>query len=133
MTSSNTNKKKGDRAERELAELLTILLGRQVRRQLGAGRTTAAGGDVGDLDGIPHWTIQVADWADVSAAALRKPTEAEAQRINAGSTFAATFIRFRGGRWRAVLTPHQLSVLIHHTLNHGPTRHTEPDGSNHSI
>lgn len=99
----NANKQRGDRAEREAAELLTDLLNTPVRRMLGAGRQD----DVGDLDGVPDHVIQVASWADTAAAARVKPKEAEDQRENAGAEFAATLVRFRGGKWRVVLTPEQ--------------------------
>lgn len=108
---SNPHKAKGDAAEREAAALLSTLLGLPVRRRLGAGRTNAAGGDVGDLEGIPGHVIQVASWKDVSAAALIKPQEAEQQRHNANQPHAATMVRFRGGRWRIVLTPEQWTRL----------------------
>lgn len=103
----NPQKAKGDRAEREAAELLTELLGVTVRRKLGAGRTTAAGGDTGDLEGVPGHVIQVASWADTAKAALLKPDAAEEQRSNAGADHAATLVRFRGGRFRVVLTLEQ--------------------------
>ena len=45
---ANPQKRKGDAAEREAAQLLSDLLGLVVRRKLGAGRTTRAGGDTGD-------------------------------------------------------------------------------------
>ena len=103
---------KGDRAELEAAELLTDLLGSPVRRQLGAGRTNAAGGDVGDLEGLPNCIAQVCDWKDKSAACLQKPLGAEEQRVNAGVDHAVTFVRFRGNKWRAVLTPEQFCKLL---------------------
>ena len=67
---ANPQKRKGDGAEREAAELLSALLALTVRRKLGAGRTTSAGGDTGDLDGVPGHVIQVASWTNVAAAAL---------------------------------------------------------------
>lgn len=100
---SNPQKRKGDRAELEAAELLTQLLSTPVRRKLGAGRSD----DTGDLDGVPDHAIQVASWADTAAAARLKPRGAEQQRRNAGARHAATLIRFRGGQWRVVLTLEQ--------------------------
>lgn len=99
----NARKAKGDRAEREAADLLTELLGTPVRRKLGAGRQD----DTGDLDGVPDHVVQVANWADTAAAARLKPEGAEQQRINAGEPHAATLIRFRGGTYRVVLTLEQ--------------------------
>lgn len=101
-------KRKGDRAEREAAELLTVLLGTPVRRRLGAGRQD----DTGDLDGLDGWVVQVADWGDTAAAVRIKPTEAEQQRINANAGNAMTMLRLRGGQWRIVLTPEQFARTI---------------------
>lgn len=100
---ANPQKRKGDSAEREAADLLTDLLATPVRRKLGAGRQD----DVGDLDGVPGHVVQVASWADTAAAARIKPPEAEQQRINAQEPHAVTLVRFRGGTWRVVLTLEQ--------------------------
>lgn len=105
---ANSQKRKGDSAEREAATLLSELLGVPVRRQLGAGRQD----DIGDLDGVPDHVIQVASWADVAAAARIKPPEAEQQRRNAGAAHAATLVRFRGGSWRVVLTLEQWAAYL---------------------
>ena len=113
-------KRKGDTAERQAAELISHLLQFTVRRRLGAGRTTAAGGDLGDLDGVPDHAIQVASWADVAAAARLKPKEAEQQACHAGVTYAATLVRFRGGTWRVVLTPEQWAAYVRVVLQEGP-------------
>lgn len=100
---SNPQKRKGDSAEREAAEILTDLLGTPCRRKLGAGRQD----DTGDIDGVPGHVIQIANWADTAAAARIKPPEAEQQRLNAQAQHAATLVRFRGGTWRVVLTLEQ--------------------------
>ena len=100
-------KQKGDAAEREAAALLSVLTGCQVRRMLGAGRTD----DVGDLEGLTDTTVQVASWSDVARAAREKPIGAEQQRINAGNPFAVTLVRFRGGIWRAVMSPDQFTAI----------------------
>ena len=100
---SNPQKRKGDSAEREAAELLTDLLGTPCRRKLGAGRQD----DTGDIDGVPGHVIQIANWADTAAAARIKPQGAEQQRLNAQAQHAATLVRFRGGTWRVVLTLEQ--------------------------
>jgi hypothetical protein len=105
---ANPQKRKGDSAEREAAEILSSLTGYPVRRQLGAGRAD----DVGDLEGIPSTVVQVASWADVAAAARVKPKGAEQQRQNAQARHAATMVRFRGGTWRVILTPEQWAALI---------------------
>ena len=105
---ANRSKDKGDRAEREAAALLADLLGYKVRRKLGAGRAD----DTGDLDVVPDTVVQVADWADALRAVRHKPIGAEAQRGNAGATFAFSMVRMRGGVWRCVLTPEQMATYI---------------------
>ena len=104
----NSRKNKGDKAEREAAELLSKATGYQVRRQLGAGRLD----DIGDLDGIPETVVQVADWQDKNAACLQKPREAEMQRWHAKKKYAASMIRWRGGNWIIVMTIEQFARLI---------------------
>jgi len=105
---TNSQKAKGDRAEREAAALLDDLLGYGVRRKLGAGRQD----DTGDLDGVPDTVVQVASWADALRAVREKPLGAEDQRLNAGVTFAFTMVRLRGGAWRCVLTPEQMATYV---------------------
>jgi hypothetical protein len=102
-------KRKGDAGEREAAQLLHDLLGYPVRRKLGAGRAD----DEGDLEGLPDTTIQVVSRSTdvVAVGVVRKPLEADQQSRNAGTTFAATMLRVRGGTWRIVLTPEQFAVL----------------------
>ena len=109
---TNSAKAKGDRAELEIAAILTDHLGLPVRRKLGAGRID----DTGDLDGIPATVIQVANWADALRAVREKPEGAEQQRHNAGATFAATAVRLRGGTWRIVLTVPQYATYVRETL-----------------
>ena len=104
----NSQKNKGDQAEREAAELLSKAPGYNVRRQLGAGRLD----DIGDLDGIPDTIVQVANWTDKSKACLQKPREAEMQRWNAKAKYAASMIRWRGGHWRLVMTIDQFARLL---------------------
>ena len=110
----NPQKNKGDKAEREVAALLSELTGKTVRRKLGAGRTD----DTGDIEGIPNFAIQVADWKNKNAACLQKPVEAEDQRENLGVDHAATFVRFRGGRYRVVLTPEQFARILFQIAKH---------------
>ena len=101
-------KRKGDAAELAAARLLADLTGFPVRRMLGAGRLD----DVGDLEGLPGVTVQVASWADVARAAREKPVAAETQRVNAGNPHTVTMVRFRGGIWRMVQTPEQFCRLV---------------------
>lgn len=103
---SNPAKDKGDRAEREVQAILQDQLG-VGRRALGAGRKD----DIGDITGVPHLTVQVCDWRDVPQAVRHKPVECETQRIRAGTAFASTFVRLRGGEYRVVLTVEQFLTL----------------------
>lgn len=109
---ANPAKRKGDAAELEAARLISQLLGVDARRALGAGRAD----DVGDIDGVDGWAIQIANWKDTARAALVKPPEAQQQADNASAPHAATFVRFRGGTWRIVLTPEQWASLARLTL-----------------
>lgn len=109
---SNPQKAKGDAAERELAKLLADHLGYPCRRKLGAGRLD----DTGDIDGIPDTVVQCANWSQVAQAVRLKPVGAERQRTHADATFAVTFIRLRGGDWRAVLTVEQMTTWMREAL-----------------
>lgn len=112
----HSSKRKGDAAEREavalINELLADVLPAPAKRELGAGRAD----DVGDVHGVPDHAIQVAAWADVAAAARVKPPQAEQQAANANVPHASTFVRFRGGTWRVVLTPAQWALLTRRAL-----------------
>ena len=104
----NSAKRKGDKAEREVAELLNGLLGVPARRALGAGRQE----DVGDIYGVPLTVVQVANWPHDTLRAVReKPLECEQQRRRAGEPFCATFVRLpKAGGYRVVLTPEQFAT-----------------------
>jgi len=108
----NKQKNKGDKAEREAAELLAEATGFSVRRKLGAGRQD----DVGDLDGIPETVIQIASYSNPNVPCLKKPREVEEQRKNARARFAASLIRWpriQGpDKWRVVLTIPQFAKLL---------------------
>lgn len=110
---NNPHKRKGDKGELEVQALLRDMLGVPARRMLGAGRLD----DVGDIDGVPDTTIQVANWADVAKAVRHKPLAAEEQRQRAGTTFCATFVRLRGGEWRVVMTPEQWATFWREATN----------------
>ena len=104
---ANSAKAKGDKAEREVAELLNLLLGVPARRKLGAGRLD----DIGDIDGVPLTVIQVTNKPSDTLRAIReKPLECEQQRRRAGEPFAATFVRLKGGEYRVVMTPEQFAT-----------------------
>lgn len=101
---ANAAKRKGDAAELEIARLLADLTGWPVERKLGAGRKE----DTGDLYGVPDTTIQVKNYpADLIRSIREGVVELEVQHANAGTTFAVCFVRRRGGRWLAVMTPQQ--------------------------
>ena len=110
---SNSSKRKGDKAELEVERIIGDLLGLPIRRKLGAGRKD----DMGDIDGIADHAISVANWpSDTLRACRDKPIELEEQRLRSGCTFAATFVRFRGGRYRVVLTPEQWATYVREAL-----------------
>jgi hypothetical protein len=104
---TSSSKRKGDKAELEVQGLLRDHLGVPARRALGAGRKD----DIGDVTGVPDLTVQVANRKDVAAVVRAKPVECEQQRLRAGTSFAATFVRLRGGEYRVVLTPDQFFAL----------------------
>lgn len=103
----NPSKRKGDRSELEVQALLRDHLGVPARRQLGAGRLD----DIGDIAGVPHTTIQVANRKDIANAVREKPLECEQQQERAGEAFGATFIRLRGGEYRVVQTVEQWCAM----------------------
>lgn len=107
---TGASKRKGDRAENELKALLADLTGLNIARAFGAGRAD----DIGDLLGFPDTVIQCTSRANrdlVHVGLVRKPIEAGQQARNAGVPFAVTFVRIRGGTWRAVMTPEQFIGL----------------------
>ena len=104
----NPNRDKGMRAEREIAGLLTDLTGYDVHRITSPGSQH----DTGDLFGLPDTVAQVAYWpARTLAAYVEKPVEADEQRRRAGCTHAVSFIRHKGGMWRAAMTLEQFSTM----------------------
>ena len=104
----NPNKNKGDRAEREIATLLTEKLGQPVRRKLGAGRAD----DTGDLDGPPNWTIQVKNRKDIARTIREGMQQLDVQQKNNNTEHAALMIRQQGGQWLVVMTLDQYTKLI---------------------
>ena len=108
----NANKTKGDKAEREVAALLSDHLGVHARRAFGAGR----GFDEGDIVGLPHTVVQVVNSKHVADAVRNKPLQAELQRENSRQEFAATFVRLRGGDYRVVMTPEQWFAMYRAAL-----------------
>jgi hypothetical protein len=121
---TGSSKRKGDRAEREAATLLTRLLAHPVRRLLGAGRTD----DHGDLDGIDGWAVQVADWTDLARAVRQKPLDAELQAAHAGQRHGAALIRLRGGEFRIVMTPQTWATIVTENRPPLPQKQAPPSG-----
>lgn len=97
----NSSKRKGDKAELEVQGIVRDLLGVPARRALGAGRLD----DVGDIHGVPDTVIQVVSRADINRALREKLPEVERQRVGAGATFSAVFVRRVGGSYVVCLTP----------------------------
>ncbi len=107
MTSAS--KRKGDQAEREIAGLLSDLLGMPVRRKLGAGRQD----DEGDLDGIPDFTLEVKNRPNDVLRALREGlADVEREQANAGTTFGAALIRRPGARWFVAMSVEQFAAVV---------------------
>lgn len=99
---------KGKRAERELVGLLADLTGWPVRRRLQEGRQD----DAGDLEGLPDCCAQVKDWAEPLEAESQALRELPDQLAASGCTFGVAFIRHRGGRWVAAMTPDMFCALL---------------------
>ena len=104
---TSPQKAKGDRAEREVAALLTDLLGVPARRKLGAGRAD----DMGDIDGVPDTCIQVAAYRDLARALREKVPACPVQQERMGASFGACFLRRPGGRYVVAMTPEQFAAL----------------------
>lgn len=109
---ANPQKRRGDAAEREVAGILSDLLGVRARRALGAGRQD----DIGDIFGIPDAAIQVANYASLDRAVREKLPTVERQRLNARATFGALFCRRRGGSYVVVLTPEMFAALYREAM-----------------
>ena len=111
---SNPSGAKGAKAERDVAAWLAERFGYDAKRMLGAGRKE----DVGDIHGLPMFTVQVANWPANTLGALRaKPLACETQQGHGGTPFGITFLKLPprpGGKpaeWRVVLTPEQFAEI----------------------
>ena len=100
---SNPSKAKGDRAELEVAKLLSDLLGAPVRRRLGAGRLD----DTGDIDGVDNHVIEVKSYSDFPAGLRSALGGLDAKAANAGVDHAVGVLRRPGGEFVVVMTVHQ--------------------------
>lgn len=112
MSGRNASKNKGDAAEREVAKELADRLGLPVRRKLGAGRAD----DEGDLEGVPDWTFEVKNYANLADGISEGLSDLEREQVNAGTTFGACLVRRRGGRWIAVMDLDGLATVVRETL-----------------
>jgi len=99
---------KGDRAEREIVSLLRSLSGWPIERRYGAGRSQ----DSGDLVGLPSCCAQVKDYRDPLRAQRDALLVLPTQQLVSGCDYGVAFIRHRGGRWVAVMTPEQFVTLL---------------------
>ena len=109
---TNPAKRKGDKAELEVANIIHDLTGFPARRKLGAGRQD----DTGDIAGVPHTTIQVAAYADLTRAVREKVPACVVQQRNAGTLFGATFVKRKGGGYLVMLTPDQWATYMRESL-----------------
>tara|TARA_R110000822_G_scaffold16486_2_gene56001 strand:- start:225 stop:569 length:345 start_codon:yes stop_codon:yes gene_type:complete len=100
---ANPNKRKGDRAELQLAKQLTEILETPIRRMLGAGRAD----DIGDLDGMPTTAIQVKHWRDITSAIREGITQLQEQQKNKQAPDGVLFIKHSKHGWLAVTTLEQ--------------------------
>jgi hypothetical protein len=100
------NRRKGIKAELEVATMLSDELGVKVTRRYNLGTHD----DIGDIL-LDNTTIQVANYADLSRAVREKLPELERQQANAGADFGALFCRRRGGEYVVVMTPAQFFGL----------------------
>lgn len=105
---SHPSRRKGAKAELEVAALLTDLLGMKVVRRYNLGTHD----DTADLVGIPDTVVQVTARVDINRAIREKLPEVEEQKERAGCTFAATFVRRPGGKYVVVLTPEQWATYV---------------------
>lgn len=108
------SKRKGDHAEREIAQLLSDHLGIEVKRALGAGRQD----DIGDLHGIDDVTAEVKSYRDVAAAIRDGLDDLEREQGNAGTPFGVVFVRRPGGRWIAVMDVPRWAAMYREAVAH---------------
>jgi hypothetical protein len=99
--------RKGAKGELELARILSDLTGERVRRKLGAGRRE----DEGDIEGLADTTVECKVYADVVAGIRKGLADVERERANAGTPFAVSFSRLRGGLWVACQTPEMFCTM----------------------
>jgi hypothetical protein len=94
------NRRKGIKAELEVAAMCSDHLGVKVTRRYNLGTHE----DIGDI-AIDNTVIQVANYQDLARAVRDKLPTLEQQQANAGADFAALFCRRRGGSFVVVQSP----------------------------
>ncbi len=109
---SHPSKTKGDKAEREVAALISDLLGVECRRKLGAGRSD----DEGDLEGLPGWTLEVKNYKSISDGVNAGLADCVKEQANARTPFGAALIRRPGGRWFVAMTIEQWATTVRETM-----------------
>jgi Holliday junction resolvase len=109
---TNPAKNKGDRAEREIAAILSDQLGIDIRRKLGAGRQD----DEGDLHGLPECTVEVKNYRDIAAAVRDGLDDLQREQRNACTPFGAAFIRRPGGRWFVAMSVEQFVTIYREAM-----------------
>src|SRR5262249_33109590 len=93
-------RRKGADAEREVVQFLRDHLGDHIVRS-----RAGASDDHGDLAGLEDMVVQVKDWVDTLAAIREGLRGAAEQKQNAGTMWAAVFVRRRGGRYFVCMSP----------------------------
>lgn len=109
---SNPQRDRGHRAEREVAAILSDLLGVTVRRKLQEGRLD----DGGDLEGLVDTCAQVKNYVDILRAIREALADLPAQMAASGSTHGVAFIRRPGGRYMAVMPVEAWCAMYRETL-----------------
>ena len=111
----NPYKGKGDRAERELVEALSLLLPTlKVERAYGAGRPD----DTGDLDGLPYVAAQVKWWADPWPAVRSALDGASEQSLIHALPYAVGFVRYpKRPRWVVVMDLDSWALMYRDALS----------------
>ena len=95
---ANPQKRKGDDGERQVAKILSDMLGENIRRALGAGRKD----DVGDLYGLVDVTGQVKTWSNITSAINVGLRDLARQQKNSGDRYGVLFVKRRSG-WIVVM------------------------------
>ena len=110
---SHPSKTKGDRFELEVAKAISLELGFDARRALGAGRTD----DTGDI-WWPNqqWTIQCKNYANLADGIREAITGANRQQHNSGTPYACGMIRRPGGRIVVVQSFEQWATVARELL-----------------